>query len=174
MKPSSGTIHCWAHTLTTVAAIEAHLFLEKRRKVLGYTYEHLRLFFAPEWSYPADVKDFRKTGDSVFSDTRETSSKEAGHLKCDMSELLCVYPGLRHFAETVVAGQDASVQLTAETASMLACFEIYDHLLARKRGMRVSEKDYTKAVSDYFSKHRSAYGETHIVPKIPLVVASVA
>lgn len=67
----------------------------------------------------------------VFSAAREKAASD--HMKASASELLMVFPIVRHFALTVIR---PTGQLASETKSLCALCALVDMYVAAKRGTR--------------------------------------
>ena len=75
----------------------------------------------------------------VFTTSREKAAVD--HVKASASELLMVYPLLRHFAATVIR---PTRKLAAEVASLNCLCALLDTMVAAKRGRAVEAVELTK------------------------------
>ena len=92
------SMHCYfGHG---VAALELHLFLDTCKKAIGLTFKDLRGFLAADWQWPKFKRHGAGGLAAVFSDARENCTHEA--FKGMASEVLMVFPLIRHLAEVIV------------------------------------------------------------------------
>ena len=101
LKPCSSTMMDWMHNFLVhgITNLEVHAFLSCCRQRLGLVFADLHLYAGAAWLWPA-VQEKHKI-DDVFTTSREKSSTES--FKSSASELLMLFPMLRHFGLTVVA-----------------------------------------------------------------------
>jgi len=100
----------------------------------------------------------------AFNASRETASLAAGSFKAGASELLCVYPLLRHFAEQIVK---PTGKIPQELASFLACCNLVDVMSqAKYRGADVAlAQRFDDLAAKFRRLHGLAYQHVHIRPK---------
>lgn len=135
---------------------EVMLFLHDAKEEHEVTFTEVRTSLQ-DWSYP---KSWVYTPPAAaFSAHREKTSHDS--LKCSATELLSVYPALRHF---VLEALSASKALTAQRESLLALFRVCDLVKEATRLKQNTDdveplaRDLEEASSEYLHAFRIAYG----------------
>ena len=137
-----------------VLGAEVMLFLRNLKVSHGYYFEELREYMA-DWRCPWIQR--LKPAD-CFNVHREKSSKE--FLKVGASELLGVYPALRHF---VLQSLMRSKKMAKHIEALLALMEICDHCRqavrcrTRDRAIELASK-MDEVVPRYLEAFKAAYG----------------
>ena len=98
---------------------------------------------------------------AAFTKSRENASREAKTFKASASEILSVYPLIRHFANTVLPDD----VLVEQRLSLSSSLKVLDMLMACKRGQQIDENALREAMLHHFQVHVRVYGEGGIVPK---------
>ena len=141
-----------------VLSAEVMLFLRRLKDCHGFYFEEVRKYMA-NWRCPWIQK--LKPAD-CFNDHRENSSKE--FLKVGASELLGVYPALRHL---VVEGLLGSEKMAKPIEALLALMEMCDHCRqavrcrTRVRAVELATK-MDEVLPRYFEAFKAAYGKEYM------------
>jgi hypothetical protein len=125
----------------------------------GFKYSTMKEFCSAAWGWPCT----RNTAiGEVFSEVRESSSKEAEMFKAGASETLSVYPLVRHFLEKFVPAH----LIAKERLSFLALCDVLDSMQACKAAFDVEQIYSMKmGVRRFLRLHIDAHGVKYIRPK---------
>ena len=161
--PLSSHRYDWMHTYLSngVCSVEIYLFMEAC-KANGFkdVYPKLEEYCKASWCFPHQHAQAGMRAHAIFCKQREAASKE--HWRSSASELLTVYPLLRHFAEQVVSVAFPGLQ--QHVTSLSLSFRVIDALQDIKGGT-IDVPRLRKAIFEHLQKHSSVYGQTHLVPK---------
>jgi len=154
------SMHCYFSQ--GIAALELHLFLDACSSHLGIGFDQFERYCSADWSCPAHAD--RLSPATVFSANRASASKNADSFKGMASEVLAVYPLVRHLAETTVpAGR-----LTKELASF-RCMSDCVEALQRLKRRSVVPAELIQELQELQQKHLrqflTTYGEDWARPK---------
>ena len=160
LRPASTLTYDWMHVFLSngVANHEVHLLLTAAKSEHRVRYSHLDKFVSASWKLPSAFSDGGLR--DFFSDARERASTDT--FKCMASELLALYPLLRHFALTVLARLGS---LERQIASFCAVCDVIDMLHGAKMGDPVDAGGIRAAVVRHANLHQGVYGSDHVKPK---------
>ena len=153
----------WVHVFLAdgLLSTEVWLTIDAARRAGLCTVADLQVEIA-RWSWP---KSQRGQLVKLFDESIIAASEGKGRLCCSASDLLTLFRLLRHWTGVGLA-RDARI------APNIACFELLcdavDTLLAAKRfrkPMAVAGRELRAQLSEYLSRHKAIYGDTHIRPK---------
>ena len=162
-RPIESLTYDWQHTFLSngVASQELFCFLGAgRQHGVRDIWSLLEQFCAANWSFPLQHRAEGQVIHKVFNKTRERSSQD--HFKSGASELLCVYPLVRRFAEGVLLPRIPA--LAGQVRSLLLCCRVLDLLQDCKGGVADINK-VERAILDYLCAHRAVYGDQDWRPK---------
>jgi hypothetical protein len=143
-----------------VANTELYLVLKAIASCMpGFKYSTMKEFCSAAWGRPCTRN--AAIGE-VFSEVRESASKDAEIFKAGASETLSVYPVVRHFLEKFVP-----LRLMAkERSSFLALCDILDSMQACKAAFDLQQLSSMKMqVRVFLRLHIDAHGVKYIRPK---------
>ena len=125
-----------------------------------FSFEILREFVGSDWKWPRGRGNPQRAMD-VFSDVRETSGWKESKFKAGASEVLLVYPLIRHFLDVVVPAD----VLVRERTSFNLCCEVVDLTQCVKlRGMR-HMPELKRQINAFLKSHVEAYAQEFVIPK---------
>ncbi len=113
------------------------------------------------WCFPASTRPKNKMLWQVFSECRHCGPER---LKCSASEMLGVFPLLRHYVQTQMSNQPA---IALQKDAYLAVCTTVDIILRAKKGLlstREAAPLLRDAVQQHLHLHKRAYGSDHIKP----------
>ena len=162
-KPIESLTFDWQHTFLSngVAAQELFSFLTAcRQNGVPNIWSLLEQFCAANWTWPLQHRAEGQAIHKVFNKSRERASQD--HWKSGASELLCAYPLVRRFAESVLLPQIPA--LAGQVRSLLLCCRVLDLLQDCKGG--VSDINIIeRAIRNHLCSHRAVYGDQDWRPK---------
>ena len=165
VRPSSCLTYDSMHCLLSngVLSLEVFLLLDVCEKHFHLKYPAIQLYFKSDWRFPGFSKCKGRAIHEVFNSTRESASKHS--FKASATELLIVYPILRHFMDTVITPRCVpSGSLRAEVRSFAAACRIVDLLQAAKAG-NVDHEGLRMVAAEHLKLFVTAYGEEYVLPK---------
>lgn len=132
-------------------------------KPLGIRWEHVREYMDAAWQWPKIYK--AGSAPAVFSAAREPSGDQ--NFRASASEMLMIYPLLRHFVITVVA---PTHKVDAEVNSFLAMCRCFDTLQDAKK-FKCEPERLSREISEFRAAHLRVHGEMkpkgHFLAHIP-------
>ena len=156
----------WVHTMLQdgVMNVEIKLFLDACTAKLGLPMKTIETYMKGRFSFP---KFCRIKSSQIWRlfDQHHLGSPDAEKLKCQASELIAMYPALRHFVETEIGDRP---ELANERRSFDAACNVLDIMLLAKRGsLNLAEAavQLRAAVDHLLVVHKQCYGEDHLKPK---------
>lgn len=151
------SMHCYySHG---VACVELHLLLQALATHLKIGFAHLAAFCASDWRFGKGKR--MKSINHVFSPARE--SKDS--LKMMASEVITVYPLVRHFVEVAIA---QTGKIREQIESFRAMCECLDALQDIKMAQQVSESQCSRlqqAQQKHLTLFVACYGLQECKPK---------
>jgi hypothetical protein len=140
--------------------VELHLLLTAAKRRHRITYRTLDAFVSADWRWPS-FSSGRRHMKGFFSEAREKASSDA--FKAMASEVLLVYPIVRHFCKTVLERLGG---LEAELQSFYALCDAVDKLHGLKLGNLRPDLDALQLDScKHGCLHQLAYGSQGVKPK---------
>jgi hypothetical protein len=130
-----------------------------------FTAADILAHLACDWGHPRSLNGLQNNLRKLFHVNRMRKMRENGKSKCNPSDMITLYPVLRHFFAMRCEGVAA---VAKEYASFVAVCRVADIILAAKHGKiakRLASEELLAAQSDYLVKHIDAYGKGNIVPK---------
>jgi len=156
VKPAQHTMYDFMHVwlVSGVAHMEIFEFLQRLRP-FGVGYPQIDSYIRV-WHWPKYVTN---PPTAAFNEARASSSSEA--FKAGASEILSLYPVLRHIIEVVVQPRGI---LQNEIKSILALFRVLDGFAAVAH-KRVRFDHLQTAISDHMKRFAEAYPDQLMKPK---------
>jgi len=173
VKPITCTAFDSMHCLFSngVAAQEMHLILKQCSDHLGISFNHLETWCKAGWH--AQKHEGSNTASAVFSSRRESASKDG--FKGIASELLAIFPLVRHFIECVVRPVCPAV-IQDSLASFVALCKVVAMLNGLKRVSRNITRESCDKLKTLMATHLQlsvrAYGSECVSPQTSFVSAS--
>ncbi|CAK0824718.1 unnamed protein product [Prorocentrum cordatum] len=165
--PVSSLHFDWMHVYLCngVASQEMFCFMSACQAIpaLRDIYPKLERHCQADWSFPQQHRRKCREAHVVFCKARENASKE--HWRSSASELLCIYPLVRHFACIVILPNFD--ELRDEVASLCHCFAVIDKIQRAKAG-DIDASALGAAVDRHADAHEKAYGADNWKPKFHL------
>ena len=160
--PVTSVMLDWMHIYLVhgVASHEFHMFLGLVDSRLNIRFADIRKYCAA-WQLPQHLQDSGIKVADMFSEKRRLACEAAGLYKGSASELLTLYPVLRHFVAHALGKQP---EIKLQSASLLNLCRVLDCLQAVKMGV-VSGADLRPAVLKHLRSFRKAYPEFNLKPK---------
>ena len=142
------------------ACNEFYLFLDFSQEHSNYNYRDMQFFLAADWHWSKHNSTMTaKRLVEMFSKTRTKANKGAESWKGQASEVMFVYPLLRHFASTCLRPVQA-----LQLKSFLRCCDVLDVLQSAKRG-KIEPERLSKCISKYMRAFARAYPNQLVKPK---------
>ena len=155
--------HDWMHALLVDGTYNLVLLLvleECRTNGVPNVWDALE-GYVTHWEWPARVGSCTSLSD-VFSSTRRNSSKQGGHIKCQASDLLSLYPVVAVFVMTVLV----PTGVCAEACSaLLALSDVLDFITAVPR-TKIEPRILLEAVERFLALFASVWGWDKFIPKM--------
>ena len=165
-KPSEALRYDPLHVILAggIACLEIWGFLSECCSRMGIGYSTIRQFVCADWKYTSSrAQGSRKSVKSFFSNKREQACKKKGALKCQASEILAVYPLLRHFARTIVV---PAGQFVLQCRALFALCDFIDaYLVAKREHRNLSASELARRAEAFFKACKEAWGDDIVVPK---------
>ena len=151
-------MHC-AFASGSIAHVEIYLFLIGL-ETIGVGYTEINDFFNVDWKSCGDGSHIRAIK-KLFAPGREAARSEANSFKAQASEIMALFPLLRHMIATYIAPMGV---LAAGCASMLALCDVLHELQELRYGL-----GSPRALDAALTRHRplflDAYGAQFLIPK---------
>ena len=162
VKPADVHTYDVMHVLFSngTCQLEIYLLLEHAKQQLKITYQHVRVFMQAAWEWPGVHKKRGAAVADLFNESRAAASSET--FKAGASEVLLVYPLLRHFAEKILS---SSAAMQGHVASFLALCDVVDEVLRTKRCTGRELSHLRVAVNKHLTLFVNVYSADLVRPK---------
>ena len=163
VKPSSSILYETMHSYFAhgAAAVEMHLFIGACSAELGLKFEHFEVFCSADWKM---AKTAHKLNPAVlWSANREKASSDS--YKGMATELLQIFPLVRHFADTIV---ENTGRIRNQLQSFRAMSDIVVCLQTLKRRSAIPEagcQELELLQRAHMRAFMAAYGQDEFKPK---------
>lgn len=166
IKPISDTAFDLMHCLFSngIASQEMHLILEQCSQHLGISFSHMETWCQAGWLTQKHAD--RNTASAVFSARREAASKDG--FKGIASELLAIFPLVRHFIEAVVRPRCPAIMKDALESFSALCKAVAMVNAMKRVSTNVTREncDTLKAMlASHLRLFQRAYGADCVRPK---------
>ena len=149
-----------------IASQEMHLFLQLCSQHLGITFGHMEDWCKAGWRTAKHIGSGATAAIAVFSSRREQLSKDG--FKGIASELLAIFPLMRHFIETVVKPRcpECMQDALASFAKLREAVAILNSMKRDSSTITQSRCDHLKStLATHLRLFKVAYGPDHVRPK---------
>lgn len=162
LKPATSFTYDWMHVFLSngIGNHELHLLLKEAKSQHRVTFKQLDMFAAASWKY----SNFMSPGKNLhkfFTEVRQKASDNSETFKAMATEMLMVYPLVRHFAYTILENLGG---MELQLLSFYALGYVLDLLHAAKRGP-INTVELQAAISLHGDLHQRAYGTDGVKPK---------
>ncbi len=155
-------------------SVSCMCLLERLKEKLGWQPDRLERFLKADLCFPKTKRQKMRSLLRIFDcHARRHLNKNGMKLKCMASELLGLYPVLRHFVLTVAApcATQQGVDLSAEIRAFESCCKVIDIIMLLKNGYADQTSrlellaQLEAAIDESISIHIATYGDEAIRPK---------
>ena len=159
IDPIAMSMHDWMHIyiVNGIATWDVYTFLERLKVKTGVGYPLIRQYMRA-WTWPSWCD---ANAAQVFSDHRAGSSSLGDNFKAGASEMLAMYPVLRHLIVSIIAPLNS---MSDEIDSILKLFVVLD-LLSTIDHKPVTPEDLHAAIVEHLDSLKACYDDTHWKPK---------
>ena len=157
----------WVHTFLQDGLVtnEAWLLISGAENAGVASQQQLHDFLKEDWIVPMHRRHKGRSLQRVFDEYGSSANTKHEKLKCSASELISLYPLLRHFVEArLPEGHGLGGKIES---FRLACSAVDIILLAKRGDLSMLQASHMlrNCLKKYMAAHVAEYGHDHIKPK---------